>query len=165
MSKSSQTYYPPSGFYFRVQFADSGGAATSTAKIDLAFQDASGLTVEMEPETVAEGGLNTYRHRLPVAAKYADLVLKRGFVITASPLFQWCQQTLQDGLAKPIQVRNLALQLLGPSPSDEGTAKILRQWCFYGAWPTKWSLSEFDARKNEVLVETLQFAFRYFDRN
>lgn len=164
MSNGPETYYPPSGFYFRVQFADGGGDA-STNKLDMAFQDASGLTVEMEPETVAEGGLNTYRHRLPVAAKYGDLVLKRGFVTTATPLFTWCRQTIQGGLAKPVQPRNLTLQLLDAGTDSGGTARVMRQWSFYGAWPTKWSLSEFAAQKNEVLVETLQFAFRTFDRN
>jgi phage tail-like protein len=165
MNGTTETYYPPSGFYFRVQFAGSD-TSSGTAALDLAFQDASGLSVEMEPETVAEGGLNGYHHRLPVAAKYSDLVLKRGFVTTATPLFQWCQTTLQGGLAEPIAPRNIALQLLSPADgSATATAKILRQWTFYGAWPTKWNLSEFGAQKNEVLVETLQFAFRYFDRN
>lgn len=163
MSNGSQTYYPPSGFYFRVQFA--GGGDPGATRLDMAFQDASGLTVDMEPETVAEGGLNTYRHRLPVAAKYGDLVLKRGFVTSTAPLFTWCQQTLQAGLAKQIQPRNLTLQLLSPATQAGGNAQITQQWSFYGAWPTKWSLSEFNAQKNEVLLETLQFAFRYFDRN
>ena len=49
-------YYPPSAFYFRVQLANGGGEATPLAA---AFQDASGLSVEMEPETVAEGGVTT----------------------------------------------------------------------------------------------------------
>ena len=157
-------YYPPSGFYFRVQLANARGGAAGTAKLDMAFQDASGLSVEMEPETVAEGGLNNYRHRLPVAAKYGDLVLKRGLVTDTLPLFTWCQTTLQAGLAKPIQPKNLSLQLLGPG-SGKGGPKILCQWSFFGAWPTKWNLSDFDSTKNEVVIETLQFAYRYFERN
>lgn len=162
MSNASQTYYPPSGFYFRVQFA--GGGGDPARRLDMAFQDASGLTVDMEPETVAEGGLNTYRHRLPVAAKYGDLVLKRGFVTATAPLFAWCKDTLQAGLSKQIKPRNLTLQLLSPAAQGGATVQIMQQWSFYGAWPIKWSLSEFNAQKNEVLLETLQFAFRYFDR-
>ena len=155
-------YYPPSAFYFRVQLANGGGEATP---LDAAFQDASGLSVEMEPETVAEGGVNHYRHRLPVAARYGDLVLKRGFVLPAAPLFTWCQQTLQDGLARPIETKNLVLQLLSPGGKDGSTIKILRSWSFAGAWPMKWALGDFDAQKNEVLIETLQFAYRYFTRH
>jgi phage tail-like protein len=156
------SYYPPSAFYFRVQL-DGGGA--SATPLDQAFQDASGLSVDMEPETVAEGGVNNYRHRLPVAAKYGDLVLKRGFVLPSAPLYTWCQQTLQAGLARPIETKSLVLQLLAPGGNDGSKIKILRQWSFAGAWPMKWALGDFDAQKNEVLIETLQFAYRYFTRS
>lgn len=163
---ASQPYYPPPGFYFRVQTADSGGKISAGgAKLDMSFQDASGISVEIEPETVAEGGLNTYRHRLPTAAKYGDLVLKRGYVTPSLPLFQWCQKTIQGGLAQPIVPKVLALQLLAPGATADATPTIVRQWSFYGAWPTKWSLSEFGSMKNDILIETLQFAYRYFSSN
>ena len=61
---ANQQTYPPCGFFFRVQTVDaSGNAIAGGAKLDMAFQDAAGLSVEMEAETVAEGGLNTYKHR------------------------------------------------------------------------------------------------------
>jgi phage tail-like protein len=164
-TSAAAPYYPPSGFYFRVQTVGSTGQAVAGgAKLDMAFQDASGISVEIEPETVAEGGLNTYRHRLPTAAKYGDLVLKRGFVTTSLPLFQWCQKTIQGGLSAPIVPKVLALQLLAPS-ADQSSPTILRQWSFYGAWPTKWNVSEFGSNKNDVVIETLQFAYRYFQSN
>lgn len=160
---ASQEYYPPSGFYFSVQTVDQTGKAISGgAKLDMAFQDASGLSVEMEPETQAEGGLNTYKHRLPVAPKYGDLVLKRGFVTQSLPLFQWCKTTIQGGFAKPIQPKTLALQLLSPGETANATPTILRQWSFYGAWPTKWNVSDFGSNKTETVIETLQFTYRYF---
>lgn len=162
----SQSYYPPSGFYFRVQLADSTGKAVAGgAKLDMAFQDASGLSVEIEPETVAEGGLNTYRHRLPTAPKYSDLVLKRGYVTQTLPLFQWCQKTIQGGFSQPIQPKVLSLQLLAPGATEDAAPTIVRQWSFFGAWPTKWSLSEFTSTKNDVVIESLQFAYRYFQAN
>jgi phage tail-like protein len=161
----SLPYYPPTGFYFRVQVADGGaGTAAGGSKLDVAFQDASGISVEIEPETVAEGGLNTYRHRLPTAPKYGDLVLKRGYVSQSLPLFQWCQKTIQGGLGQPIVTKVLSLQLLAPGDADS-TASILRQWSFYGAWPTKWNLSDFGSAKSDVVIETLQFAYRYFETN
>lgn len=159
---SPSQYYPPSGFYFSLQTVDeSGKALPGGAKLDMAFQDASGIAVDMEPETQAEGGLNTYKHRLPVVPKYTDLVLKRGFVVQSLPLFQWCKATIQGGFAKPIQPKTLALQLLAPGEGGAGPT-ILRQWNFFGAWPTKWNLSDFGSNKNEPVIETLQFTYRYF---
>jgi phage tail-like protein len=165
MPPANKDYYPPSGFYFRVQTVDaSGQAIAGGAKLDMAFQDASGLSVEMEPETLAEGGLNTYKHRLPVTPKYSDLVLKRGFVTQSLPLYQWCKATIQAGFSKPIQPKTLAVQLLAPGTGTSDPT-ILRQWTFFGAWPSKWNVSDFSSMKNEVVVETLQFVYRYFTSN
>lgn len=154
--------YPPPGFFFRVQtIGDNGQAVPGGAKLDMAFQDAAGMSVEISPEAVAEGGLNTYQHKLPTAPKYTDLVLKRGFVRKSLPLYQWCKATIQGGFSKPIQTKTLAVQLLAPSSSGSDPA-IVRQWTFYGAWPTKWAVSDFASNKDEIVIETLQFAYRYF---
>ena len=162
---TTDVYRPPGAFYFRVQTVGSTGQPVAGgAKLDMSFQDATGMSVEMEPETVVEGGLNTYRHRLPTTAKYGDLVLKRGYVTQSLPLYQWCQKTIQAGLSQPIQPKTLALQLLAPA-DDEASPTILKQWNFYGAWPKKWSVSALNSTKSEVVIETLQFAFRYFQLN
>ncbi|HET7535757.1 MAG TPA: phage tail protein [Candidatus Didemnitutus sp.] len=163
----SDTDYPPSGFYFNVQVSDLDGA---TGTDEMSFQDVSGLSVEIEPELVVEGGQNGYRHRLPVAAKYGDLVLKRGYVAPAQPLFKWCASTIQGGLAARISPKVLILQLLGHElPADTGKKpapppikKILRQWSFAGVWPTKWTLSEFSSLKSDIVIESLTFAYRSF---
>jgi phage tail-like protein len=174
-------YYPPTGFFFRVQVLDlPPESSAQEGENDVAFQDASGLSVEMQTEDVVEGGLNRYRHRLPTAAKFGDLVLKRGYVYRSLPLFKWCAATLQGGFQQKIAPKTITLQLLRSSLSvarkpanDEtftdkegksGTAKedILRTWSFSGAWPTKWELSDFGAMKSEVVIETLHFAYREF---
>lgn len=167
----SGVYYPPPGFYFRVEIHDlpavaaptaAGGTGVASGEDDAAFQDASGLSVEMAPEEIPEGGQNGFRHRVPTVPKYADLVLKRGYVYRALPLFKWCEATLQGGLAERIKPKTLTLKLLNPRTSPVEQGEILRQWTFLQAWPTKWELSEFGATKNDVLIETLQFAHRGF---
>ncbi len=65
--------YPPVGFHFRVEFDISG-----VGKTDTYFREVSGLSMELEEETVVEGGENRFVQRLPVRAKYPDLILKRG---------------------------------------------------------------------------------------
>lgn len=158
----TETYYPPPGLYFSLQTVDPSGAVSGNApKLDMAFREASGLSVEIETESFAEGGLNGYRHRLPSAPKYPDLVLKRGYVSRSLPLYQWCEETLQQGFARRIKPKVLVLQLLAPDP-ETGVTGVVRQWDFCGAWPIKWALGEFNSSKNEVLVETLTFAYRYF---
>lgn len=151
------TIYPPASFYFRVQFAGLPLALSSAS-----FQDASGLSVTMEPETYAEGGINTYRHRLPTAAKHEELVLKRGYVVDTDPFIAWCAACLEGGLEHPIAPQTLTVQLLSPESSRFSAITILRQWSFRNVWPTKWALSEFSSTKNEVLIETVHFAYSSF---
>ena len=35
---------------------------------------------------------------------------------------------------------------------------VLATWTFSRGWPVKWELSELDASKNEVSIETLEIA-------
>ena len=37
-----------------------------------------------------------------------------------------------------------------------GPAAVKKSWTFTNAYPCKWELSEFDASKNEVAIETLE---------
>ena len=62
-------YYPPWGFYYKVEFE--GSSEPNEAR----FQSVSGLSVEYDIEEYKEGGENRFTHKLPVRTKYADLVL------------------------------------------------------------------------------------------
>ena len=82
-------YYPPWGFYYKVEFG------ISNNKHDVRFQSVSGLSVEYDMEEYKEGGENRFVHKLPVRTKYADLVLKRGMV-TDSEVIRWFLNAFRD---------------------------------------------------------------------
>lgn len=146
-------FYPPPGFYFRLQFG------TSSSLRDNAFQEVGGLTVELEVEEVREGGQNMYKHKLPTVAKYPNLVLKRGFVAYNSPLATWCNDSLlMVDFTTPIQTSDVQLDLL----NKEGTP--LASWVFMEAWPVKWSMSDFKSMDNSLALESLEFAYAAFLR-
>lgn len=145
-------YYPPAGFYFQLQFAN-----ISTA-LDNAFQEAAGLSVEWELEEIRDGGQNLYKHRLPIVPKHTNLVLKRGFVGSNSPLATWCAATLAADFSTPIVPRDVQLTLLN------GSDQPLASWSFLDAWPVKWSMSDFKSQENALAIETLEFAFSTFQR-
>ena len=146
------TPYSPTGFYFRLQFAN------LPTGLDNAFQEAAGLSGEWEPEEVREGGQNRYKHRLPTVPKYSNLVLKRGFVSSNSDLAKWCAATLTTDFSAPIVPRDVQLTLLN------GDAQPLASWSFLDAWPVKWSMSDFKSQENVLAIETLEFAFATFQR-
>jgi phage tail-like protein len=139
-------YYPPWGFYYRVEFSNSKN------KDDARFQTVSGLSVEYDLEEYREGGENRYTIKLPVRTKYADLVLKRG-MLTGSDVIKWCLAAFRDRDFKPA---DLAVILM----NEKG--EPLRTWNIVKAIPKKWVVSDLNAGENSVVIETLELSYRYF---
>ncbi len=145
-------FLPPASFYFSLQFSNAKFSA------DNAFQEAAGLSVEMEVEEIREGGQNMYKHRLPTGAKYGNLVLKRGFVSHGSKLAVWCEATTTTDFSRPIETYDVLLRLL------DASGFALATWAFLDAYPVKWSLSDFRAQESALAIETLEFAYSMFRR-
>jgi len=143
--------YPPVGFYFRLSFGE------GSSKVDASFKEVSGLSMEMNTEEITEGGNNAFKHRVPTSVKFSNLVLKRGMVPKDSPIVTWCMETLGGGLDALIKTKNITVSLL-----DEN-GDPLKSWGFANAWPVKWSASDFNSMNNEVVIETLEFSYSYFE--
>ncbi|HBA89589.1 MAG TPA: glycerol acyltransferase [Geobacter sp.] len=139
-------YYPPWGFYYRVEFG------ISKNKNDARFQVVSGLSVEYDTEDYREGGENRFVHKLPVRTKYADLVMKRG-MLTGSEVIDWFLAAFRDREFKPTDL-NVILMNEKSEP--------LRTWKVAGAIPRKWSVSDLNANENSFLIETMELTYRYF---
>jgi phage tail-like protein len=139
-------YYPPWGFYYKVEFG------FSQNKNDVRFQTVSGLSIEYDMEEFKEGGENRFVHKLPVRTKYADMVLKRG-MLTDSEVIKWCLDAFRDRAFLPADL-NVILMNEKSEP--------LRTWKVAHAIPKKWSVSDFNANDNAVVIETLELSYRYF---
>lgn len=141
-------YYPPVGFHFRVVFEGLNG----TKDRDVLFQGVSGLSMELEETTLISGGENRFKFKLPVRGNYPDLVLKRGLFVD-SGLISWVTDAI---ISLDIQPLNILVQLL----NEQGTP--LQTYQIVNAWPKKWSVSEFNAEDNKVVIESLELAYQYF---
>lgn len=139
-------YYPPWGFYYKVEFE--GSSEPNEAN----FQSASGLSVEYDTEEYKEGGENRFTHKLPVRTKYADLVLKRG-MLTGSATVQWFLDAFRERVFQP---RTVTLTLMNEK------SEPLRTWSLAHAVPRKWTVSDFNAAENSIVVETLELSYQYF---
>ena len=115
MMGSEVLTYPPAAFHFAVAFG------TQSQNIDASFREVSGIGPEMETEPLNEGGENRYVLQLPKAVKHPRLVLKRGIAPRNSPLVQWCQQTLEQGLAL---VDQAGAQIQSQVPVGAGGSQI-----------------------------------------
>lgn len=138
---------PQVGFHFLVLFE-----ILPQFPQDVRFQEVSGLTVDMEMETVAEGGEHRFVHNLPVRSKYGDVTLKRGKFL-GSGVLHWARQALDEFRFKP---SNVLISLMNADHVP------LYNWYLINAIPKKLEISSFNAGNNEIVVETLVLSYQYF---
>lgn len=154
--------YPSVGFHFLVRFEGIGQSLTagpvtvSTADIDTRWMEVGGLSVEMTTEELIEGGENRFVHKLPMRAKYPNLVLKRGYFSSLpSPLLSWCNDAISNFDIKPCQVSVILL---------DDMHMPAQFWSFTNAYPVKLVMADLKATDNSVLIETIELTYQYFKR-
>ena len=127
-------------FCFKVQVPGYGD--------DAFFKSVSGLRYETEVVPVREGGQNLTTYQLPGAVKWSNIVLKQGFTKDSGLLrwrVEWTKRNFGPRVAVTIVQLNTALERCA-------------SWTAVRAWPVKWEISEFDAAKSELAIETLELA-------
>ncbi len=121
------------------------------------FQSLSGMEVEVEEFSFAEGGNNHSVIKRPGRMNWSNLVLKRG-ISMVDTLWDWVYATSGEGFAADSS--NPALTKLGlgthagKNKFDAQTAALilmspfgipLRAWWVYEALPVKWTGPDFNA--------------------
>ncbi|MEO7766310.1 MAG: phage tail protein [Ferruginibacter sp.] len=140
--------YPPVGFHFLVTFQ-----LFPQTQNDFRFQEVSGLDVEMEMETFIEGGQNRFTWELPKRTRYSDLVLKRGMFM-GSGIVLWCQNAFENFVFEPA---NIMIALL----NDQHVP--VQAWYVVNAIPKKWSISNFNAEENSIVIESITLSYQFFN--
>ena len=144
---SAVDYYPPWGFYYKVEFG------ISSNKNDVRFQAVSGLSVEYDYESFKEGGENRFEHKLPIRTKYSDMILKRGMLTEGSEVIDWFLDAFRNRNFQPTDVNVILMNEKGDP---------LRTWKVSHAIPKKWQISDLNANENSIVVETMELTYRYF---
>jgi phage tail-like protein len=147
------SYYPPACFHFKVELNGVDGANSDSEQ---RFQEVSGLSVEVETETLHEGGENRFEYKLPKRAKYPNLVLKRGYFSSLlSPLMTWADDAITNFDIKPCQVQVILLNDM------HVPAQI---WSFKNAYPVKVTMGDLKAMDNNYLIESMELTYQFFKR-
>lgn len=135
-------------FCFKVVVAELGTEAF--------FKSVSGLKYETEVIPVREGGQNATTFQLLGATKWSNIVLKRGFTKDsgATGMLAWRTKWINHNPPE----RYAARIATGTITQLDTALKEQATWTFYRAVPVKWEISEFDASKSELAIETLELA-------
>src|SRR6185295_18841929 len=116
------------------------------------FSECSGLNTQTDPIEYRNGDTDITVTKLPGLKKFGNITLKRGFT-NKRELWEWRKKVL-DGKTDR---QSGSIVLL-----KEDRTEALR-WNFAGAWPTKWEGPAFNAKTNEVAIETLEFVCENID--
>lgn len=147
MSDDPITGNPPLGFRFSVLFFMGG---LTPNPIDIYFNKVSGLSTTVETIAVEDGGQNLYTQQLPKRLTHENLVLERG-VVFGSPLALELNIAMSHFKFVP---SNVLITLLNHDSVP------LSSWLFLNAYPVKWSIADFDAESNSVVIETMELTYQ-----
>ena len=154
----ADTYqYPPPAFYFSVNIVSTSLSGLSR-NLDARFKEVSGISFEIQTEPWQEAGGDYGERPLPTQMKFDNLKLSRGLVPLTSPFANWIFDCIEGSDENYIKPEDMLVTVL----NQDGLPLI--SWSFKEAWPVKWQLSSLDAMKNEVLMETMEFKYRYFTK-
>lgn len=152
-------------FRFEVTLRKSAGAQsgsqaptdkpTGTALGDGAFQECSGLEVEMDVQEYPEGGRNDGVIKRVGRAKYSAIVLKRGMFYGQSgvanrDLWNWIQGVVAG--ARPVARYDGVIKVFSSGEKPSAT------WVFDRGLPMKIRGPELNAKTGEVAIEELHIA-------
>lgn len=93
--------------------------------------------------------------KLSGITKYGNITLKWG-ITDSLDLYSWRQQVIDTG-AEGAR-RNLSIILIDEAGADKA------RWNIERAWPSKYDPADFNAKGNEVAIETLEIVHEGFKR-
>ena len=121
------------------------GISDDGASVRGSFSEVSGLETEVSVIEYRNGSENNRVRKLPGLTQFTNITLKRG-IIGDLTFWNWLVNAMQGN----VQRTEVAIILL-----DENRNPVMR-WNFTRAWPRKWTGPLFNAKGNQVAIETLE---------
>jgi phage tail-like protein len=121
--------------------------------VQAGFSEVSGFGSNVEVIEYREGGDPSTVRKLPGKVSYPDITFKWG-VTDSRELYDW-HRTAVNGQT---QRKNGSIIL----QDDAGQEKV--RWNFFNAWPSKWDGPDFNAKGNDVAIDTLTISCERAER-
>ena len=116
------------------------------------FTSINGLGVELQVQTIEEGGGGTLVHQLVGRPKYENLELKRPVNPDTKKVMAWLNSTIRN-----VSPATASLAALTPS------GQVICEWNLAGVIPARWTGPSFDASGSpQAAMETLVVAYQGF---
>jgi phage tail-like protein len=109
------------------------------------FKGVDGLNAEIEVIEFQDGD-DLFLRKRPGRAKFGDVTLKKGYIVTADLQDWW--RACRDG---QYDRRDISIIL------NDNAANEIRRWNLYGCWPKEWKISGFDGKGADAATEEIVF--------
>jgi len=120
-----------------------------------AFQEVGGIDATTDVIEYREGGNILGTRKFPGQTKHSNLTLKRGYT-SDKQLFDWFSDVM-TGRTEKIR-RNISVIQL-----DMAGQEVLR-WNIFQAFPVKYTAPAFNAKGNDLSIESLEVAYERIER-
>ncbi|GAB61454.1 MAG: phage tail protein [Candidatus Jettenia sp.] len=121
--------------------------------VQAGFSECSGFGSNVEVVEYREGGDAATVRKLPGKVSYPDIMLKWG-ITDSHELYDWHLTAVKG----QIQRKNGSIIL----QDDNGQEKV--RWNFFSAWPSKWDGPDFNAKGNDVAIDSLTVSCERVER-
>jgi phage tail-like protein len=127
---------------------------TGTALADGAFQECTGLDVELDVQELVEGGRNNGVIRRVGRAKYSPIVLKRGMFysddVVNRDLWTWLEDVASG--VRPVRRYDGIVEVMSVGET------VAARWLFERGLPAKITGPQLNAKTGEIAIEELHIA-------
>lgn len=111
------------------------------------FRECNGLSATVEVETIQEGGLNSFEHKLPGRTSFGNLTLGSG-VASGGDMWDWFYDVSMGKIAR----KNVSIIMYWQSHREA------MRWNLEAAYPVIWQGPSFTAGDPNVTIQTLELA-------
>lgn len=120
------------------------------------FQEVGGLDATIDVVEYREGGQVLGTLKFPGQTKHSNLSLKRGYT-DDKQLYTWFEDVM-TGRTEKIR-RNISVIQIDMS------GKEVFRWNLFNAFPVKYTAPAFNAKGNDLSIETLEVAYERIERS
>lgn len=120
------------------------------------FTEVGGLGIDIEVVTVNTSNSDTKTRKRPGSTKYNEITLKRP--LSADQKFWNWAKDIRDGKADKYRTGGAVVVF------DITSGKETGRWTFKDAWPSKWSASDLDVGKDDVMSEQITLQIEHIQR-
>ena len=64
---------------------------------------------------------------------------------------------MDDGLVAAVQTHDVSVSLL------DADGNVSKMWTFFSAYPIKYTISDLKSQENEIVMESIELAYTYFE--